>query len=190
MRGHAWTNERIALLGKLWDEGKTADAIAVRLGGTSRSAVLGKIFRLRLRLARRVSTDQSLPQPIGAPRPAFSQEISPTRRRARPRRYKPRLPSRAPAPTRGKTLLELTNESCRWPFGQPGTSKFHFCGAPGADLEQGKPYCERHARRAYSASAIEPTNHPLATEGAEGKPPALLRVGGSRPFRFGSSGRS
>jgi len=49
----------------------------------------------------------------------------------------------------GKTLFELTNDSCRWPHGQPGTKAFHFCGAPGADLEGGRPYCERHARRAY-----------------------------------------
>ena len=50
---------------------------------------------------------------------------------------------------RGKRLFELTNDSCRWPHGQPGTKAFHFCGAPGADLEGGRPYCERHARRAY-----------------------------------------
>ena len=49
----------------------------------------------------------------------------------------------------GKTLFELTNESCRWPHGRPGTTAFHFCGVPGADLEGGRPYCERHARRAY-----------------------------------------
>jgi GcrA cell cycle regulator len=50
---------------------------------------------------------------------------------------------------RGKTLLELTNNTCRWPHGRPGTEKFHFCGAPEADLERGIPYCARHMRRAY-----------------------------------------
>ena len=48
MQEQAWTPERVGLLRQLWTEGETAAAIAVRLGGMSRSAVLGKIFRLRL----------------------------------------------------------------------------------------------------------------------------------------------
>jgi hypothetical protein len=51
---------------------------------------------------------------------------------------------------RGKSLLELTNESCRWPIGDPAKKSFHFCGEPGADLAQGVPYCERHRQRAYT----------------------------------------
>jgi len=60
----------------------------------------------------------------------------------------------------GKTLLELTNHSCRWPIGEPGRRGFHFCGADGADLERAMPYCARHARRAYGndAAAAEPKN--------------------------------
>ena len=46
MRG-VWTRERIALLKKLWADGETATAIATRLR-MSKSAVLGKVFRLRL----------------------------------------------------------------------------------------------------------------------------------------------
>jgi GcrA cell cycle regulator len=49
MRG-VWTRERIALLKKLWADGETATAIATRLR-MSKSAVLGKVFRLRLRPA-------------------------------------------------------------------------------------------------------------------------------------------
>jgi len=48
MRQAAWSGERIFLLHRLWKEGLTAEAIGARLGGMSRSAVLGKIFRLRL----------------------------------------------------------------------------------------------------------------------------------------------
>jgi GcrA cell cycle regulator len=49
MRG-IWTRERIALLKRLWTDGKTATAIAAQLH-MSKSAVLGKVFRLRLRPA-------------------------------------------------------------------------------------------------------------------------------------------
>jgi GcrA cell cycle regulator len=139
MRG-VWTRERIALLKKFWAEGETATAIATRLR-MSKSAVLGKVFRLRLR-------------------PAATATTAAARRNAKilRRRHKSRSPNKdrvkpaaaaASAIALGKTLFELTNDSCRWPHGQPGTKTFHFCGTPGADLEGGRPYCERHMRRAY-----------------------------------------
>jgi len=41
-----WTDERTAKLVKLWGEGYSGSEIAEILGGVSREAVLGKIFRL------------------------------------------------------------------------------------------------------------------------------------------------
>jgi GcrA cell cycle regulator len=145
MRGY-WTAERIEMLKTLWTKGETADAIAVRLGGLSRSAVLGKIHRLRLH------TDEA---PLNAPakrRPADKNASSEgLARRRRRTSYKKRA-SAAPAPVRQyKSLLELTNVTCRWPHGRPGTDRFFFCGAPEADLERGIPYCARHMQRAYPA---------------------------------------
>jgi GcrA cell cycle regulator len=136
MRG-VWTRERIALLKELWADGKTATAIAARLR-MSRSAVLGKVFRLRLRPTGNAATAAA----------RSNTKILSRRHKSRPP-IKPRTKPAAPAMASGKTLFELTNDSCRWPHGQPGTKAFHFCGAPGADLEGGRPYCERHARRAY-----------------------------------------
>lgn len=49
MPAESWTREQIELLRHLWNEGLTAAAIAAQLGGLSRSAVLGKVHRLRLR---------------------------------------------------------------------------------------------------------------------------------------------
>ena len=138
MRG-IWTRERIALLKKLWADGETATAIAARLR-MSRSAVLGKVFRLRLRPAKK-ATAASARSGTAILRRRHKRR-SPIKHRA-----KPAAPAAMPS---GKTLFELTNGSCRWPHGQPGTKTFHFCGAPGADLEGGRPYCERHARRAYA----------------------------------------
>jgi GcrA cell cycle regulator len=136
MRG-IWTRERIALLKRLWSDGKTATAIAAQLR-MSTSAVLGKVFRLRLRPAANATTA------------AVRGNTKTLSRRHKSRSpNKPRAKTVAPAMASGKTLFELTNDSCRWPHGQPGTKAFHFCGAPGADLEGGRPYCERHAQRAY-----------------------------------------
>jgi GcrA cell cycle regulator len=133
MRG-IWTRERIALLKRLWTDGATATAIATQLR-MSKSAVLGKVFRLRLRPVAKATAAAA----------RRGKAVLGRRRKGRP----PTAPVPVPATASGKTLFELTNDSCRWPHGQPGTKTFHFCGAPEADLEGGRPYCERHARRAY-----------------------------------------
>jgi len=144
MASQSWTPERLALLRNLWSEGETAAAIAVRLGGLSRSAVLGKVYRLRLDGAG--STAAAKPKRAGA---RVGNAPLARRRQGGKRKLSPQVP-----PTtgrRGKTLLELTNATCRWPHGRPGTKNFFFCGEAGADLERGLPYCARHMQRAYPA---------------------------------------
>ena len=159
----SWTAERILLLKKLWAEGATANVIAERLGGTSRSAVMGKIFRLRLGASMaRPPAEQNIDASGKSKRagsraadvqPTLMLNFPPGRRR---RRRKRRKPAEGAAANRRqhKSLLELTNESCRWPHGRPGTDRFFFCGRPEADLELGIPYCARHMRRAYGAEDI------------------------------------
>jgi transposase len=46
-----WTAERVTMLERLLASGASASAIAAQLGGVSRSAVLGKIYKLRRRAA-------------------------------------------------------------------------------------------------------------------------------------------
>jgi GcrA cell cycle regulator len=133
-------------LRRLWADGETAAAIAVRLGGMSRSAVLGKVFRLRL--ADPVSGKTAQEQRSAAAPTQNAGDVHVARRRRSPKRAHQQQPS-LNAATRGRTLLELTNNTCRWPPGRPGAEKFHFCGAPEADLERGIPYCALHMRRAY-----------------------------------------
>ncbi len=114
-----WTAERVSLLERLWASGASASAIAAQLG-LSRSAVLGKIYRLQ----QRAANPAELPQSDKPPQPASQQQ-------------------------RGKGLVELTNNCCRWPIGRRGQSEIFFCGLPEADLARGMPYCLRHARRGY-----------------------------------------
>lgn len=54
-----------------------------------------------------------------------------------------RLVPPPPPPTvfRGRALTP-----CCWPFGDPGTKSFRFCGDPSLP---GKPYCPTHLRKAY-----------------------------------------
>jgi len=150
MRSDSWTAERVELLRELWADGATAAAIADRLGGMTRSAVLGKVFRLRLRTEDPTPASQ-LKQCVAASVPG-EKFAAPARRRRGGKRRKRSQPSPS-AGRQHKSLLELTNNTCRWPHGRPGTSKFFFCGAPEADLERGIPYCARHMRRAFPACA-------------------------------------
>jgi GcrA cell cycle regulator len=43
-------------------------------------------------------------------------------------------------------LLQLNEQTCKWPIGDPLTPDFYFCGQHA--LESG-PYCDFHSRRAY-----------------------------------------
>jgi GcrA cell cycle regulator len=133
---HFWTKARVARLKRLWRAGKSAAAIGAELDGISRAAVLGKIFRLRApgKGAAALKWKRAADAPD-----------APARRRAG---KKPAQPAR-PAKPRRKTLFDLTNECCRWPYGELGQARFFFCGDAGADLARGIPCCPRHMRRAY-----------------------------------------
>ena len=45
-----------------------------------------------------------------------------------------------------RSLLELTENTCRWPIGDPGNPDFFFCGG---QTISSLPYCAFHARLAY-----------------------------------------
>jgi GcrA cell cycle regulator len=47
------------------------------------------------------------------------------------------------------TTLTLTSDNCRWPFGDPTKSGFHYCGRL---PQSGRPYCDTHDRMSYQSS--------------------------------------
>jgi GcrA cell cycle regulator len=49
-----------------------------------------------------------------------------------------------------RTILELTEQTCRWPVGDPGSSEFFFCGG---NTIGGLPYCAYHSRVAYQPAS-------------------------------------
>ena len=44
----SWTDDRVATLTKLWNDGLSASIIAQRIGEVTRNAVIGKVHRLGL----------------------------------------------------------------------------------------------------------------------------------------------
>jgi GcrA cell cycle regulator len=141
-----WTEERLELLKNGFAAGLTCREIAGEIG-VSRNAVIGKLSRLNL------TRDGSGEERRGARKDA-------TPRPKRVPRTGPRLQYQMLLAVYGETvsggepvdsahccsLLELSEEKCRWPISTPGAADFCFCGNMPVE---GLPYCAGHTRLAY-----------------------------------------
>jgi GcrA cell cycle regulator len=166
-----WTEERVELLKKLWADGLSASQIAGRLGGITRNAVIGKVHRLGLagrattsrmrapRLRHRMAQQHTpvRPAPTSTPAPApriqyrtagntaLKPVFAPIEQKTVALALVP-SPVQAVAPqVLGVHLLDLRENMCRWPIGDPQDEHFHFCGCK----KTAGSYCEHHARIAY-----------------------------------------
>ena len=146
----SWTDERVALLTKLWADGLSASQIAAELGGVTRNAVIGKVHRLGLS-GRAKSPSSSSPRPRKARSSGMLRVSRSSMRGNTALAYdyevevepEPEL-IKIPVEQR-KTLLQLTEKTCHWPIGDPGSGDFFFCGGEAND----SPYCTFHSRVAY-----------------------------------------
>jgi GcrA cell cycle regulator len=148
----SWTDERVELLKKLWSDGLSASQIAGELGGITRNAVIGKVHRLGLS-GRAKSASTSTPRPRKARSSAHMLRVPRVRgNTALAHAYdldvepEPELIENIIPIGQRRTLLELTELTCRWPIGDPGSADFFFCG--GNSLTS-LPYCAYHSRVAY-----------------------------------------
>lgn len=140
----SWTDERVEQLKTLWLAGlRSCSEIAKELGDDiSRNAVVGKVHRLGLP-HRGKGDSQPRPRRQSGPRRATQRKVrAPGELEVIP--LPPQRPEAIPLAQR-KTLLELKNHHCRFPYGDPGTVDFFFCGASGANVTAGIPYCAGHA---------------------------------------------
>ncbi len=170
-RKNTWPDERVEILKKLWIDGLSASQIAAKLGdGITRNAVIGKVHRLGLS-GRGSPTRASTPrtrrprQPSAPKRMATSGNTAlKTKTSLSPaRRLEP-----VPEPIRlvdiplGERIgiLSLTDKTCRWPHGDPGSDEFFFCGQAPQD---GTPYCEYHASIAYQPANERRRSRKVAT---------------------------
>ncbi len=142
-QGLGWTEDRVVLLTALWLEGLSAAAVARRLGGVSRNAVIGKVHRLGL------SGRAARAKPCRAPAALPRSIRSPARGRPPPLPLPPVARSRVVtlAAAHGELvpLLQLSAARCKMPIGDPQDEGFGFCGAA---VTRG-PYCERHGALAF-----------------------------------------
>jgi GcrA cell cycle regulator len=136
-----WTEERIGVLKSRFARGLSAREIAREIG-VSRNAVIGKISRLKLNTANGGCS-------AGSSAPKLQR---------RPTQNKILRALRAEVHPGGEeipvhdgqrcSLLELTEQHCRWPIGSATDVHFWFCGNKRVE---GLPYCPGHARMAYQS---------------------------------------
>jgi GcrA cell cycle regulator len=163
-----WTDERVELLKKLWGDGLSASQIAGELGGITRNAVIGKVHRLGLS-GRAKAPSSSMPRPR-KPRPATQMFRAPQRPMMRGNTALAAMPSYdydpEPEPEvieniiplgQRCTLLQLNDDKCHWPIGDPGQPDFYFCGGKTATST---PYCGYHGRVAYQPPAARRDRRP------------------------------
>jgi GcrA cell cycle regulator len=146
MPDNTWTIERVELLKSHFAAGLSCREIACEIG-VSRNAVIGKLSRLSL-------TREKKPEIRRA-------SAKSGRSRSVPRlqyRILRKLFNEAPPAENDQaihseqhcSLLELSEEKCRWPINSPGEDDFCFCGNRPLD---GLPYCAGHSRLAYQAGS-------------------------------------
>ena len=134
-----WTAERVELLKIHFAAGLSCREIADDIG-VSRNAVIGKLSRLNLTREKAGN----------ARRPARTDVANQPRPRSVPRlQYRLLQAAANDEPIHNAhrcSLLDLSDERCRWPISTPGAADFCFCGNPPI---KGLPYCAGHTRLAY-----------------------------------------
>ena len=149
----SWTDERVELLKKLWQDGLSASQIAAELGGVTRNAVIGKVHRLGLSGRGQPTSSikrQRRTHPSGIRRPRQLMTVGNLALKAdayAEMELQPRRNVVVPIPKK-LTIFALNEHTCKWPIGDPGHEDFYFCGNDSLDS---RPYCEYHAGVAYQA---------------------------------------
>jgi GcrA cell cycle regulator len=154
----SWTDERVELLKKLWSDGLSASQIAGELGGITRNAVIGKVHRLGLSgRAKSASANVSRPRKARSSSHMLRMARASVRgNTALAHAYEveeeatPDLIENIIPIGQRRTILELTELTCRWPIGDPGSTEFFFCGG---NTVGGLPYCAYHSRLAYQPAS-------------------------------------
>ena len=145
-----WTELDKATIKGMWEAGDSASLIADRLR-TTRNAIIGLVFRNKW-----VSPNQHGIRPA---KPAgkvkrvvpynvmkrVSRASSPTPQPPMEADPEPSIDDLAIPIEQRKSVMQLTDHTCRFPIGSPGEGgDLFFCGA---EPLVGKPYCGPHFRR-------------------------------------------
>lgn len=154
MSDNTWTVERVELLRTHFAAGLSCREIANEIG-VSRNAVIGKLSRLSLTREKKPEIRRS------GTKTDRSRSVPSVQFRLLRKLFTEVPPAEDSDNTilseQHCSLLELSEERCRWPINSPGEEGFCFCGNQPLG---GLPYCAGHSRLAY-----QPGSRPRAARG-------------------------
>lgn len=150
-----WTEERVELLKKLWNERLSASRIAFEIGGISRNAVVGKAHRLGLEGRENAGGRPKKPKPGPVASIIAPGTLSPIMAAPDPGaitrwNYDP-LPESNPVSIVDLKNADRNNEGqCKWPleYRSDVIGGHLFCGAK--NMGNGVNYCAVHWRKSMT----------------------------------------
>tara|TARA_Y100000590_G_C15514688_1_gene936790 strand:- start:522 stop:1013 length:492 start_codon:yes stop_codon:yes gene_type:complete len=130
----AWTDSKIQILRENWGT-MTASALAEKIGGVSRNAVIGKAHRLKLssKIIKRPKANSSINS-------NFDQKNN-FQKRTRKVKFRSLLLDKNFEPAKNLSLEELTENTCKYMEGHPDESTASFCGRKNVEKFS---YCPLH----------------------------------------------
>jgi GcrA cell cycle regulator len=143
-----WTPERLELLKARFEAGLSCREIAADIG-VSRNAVIGKLSRLNLTRGKGGDMRRPARKDAAKGRTKAPRAVSRLRHQIRLAFCAEPQPAAEDESIQNGhccSLLELSDERCRWPINTPGAADFRFCGNTPVE---GLPYCAGHTRLAY-----------------------------------------
>ena len=130
-----WNEKKVKILKENWGT-LTASALAEKIGGISRNAVIGKAHRLNLsaKIKQKTSSNNYNIQKSNS-------GSSVNHKRTRKSKFQSLIIEKDFPPESPKDLESLDDTVCRWPIGHPDEKNFYFCGRkPLKDFS----YCKLH----------------------------------------------
>jgi GcrA cell cycle regulator len=162
-RDNLWPEARVKRMLALKAQGKSSAQIAKALGtGTTRSAVIGKLHRLKL--AGKLDAPYKVEKPKPDPAVAKVKRVLARQHRASYGFGAAAAPSLSTPPREIEAteydaidpatpgllrMMELRRHHCRWPLNNALGGDYYFCGD---QKVAGRPYCEKHVAIAYYPS--------------------------------------
>lgn len=152
-----WTDEAENLIIELWDKGFSGYQIAVALK-TTRSAILGKISRMRrkgITFQRAYDPDRKKKGKVKPPTPVDLPPITVTVQALKIKRPEPApkpvvviIPEPPPYDGEPLTILEVTSLTCKYSVSGNRAPDFRFCGGP----VYKRSFCKEHYNLCYVPS--------------------------------------
>ena len=141
-----WAQEgRVEQLKALNAQGLSASQIARQMGDVTRNAVIGKLHRMGISNGARVMRTYAKSRPKSRAKDKIAKRPFEPGFAATP------LPPEPPRPGKLFQLVNMEDWQCRFPYGDPKTAEFGFCGCK---KMIGSSFCPGHHGKVYTGVPV------------------------------------